>query len=166
MSVSLSLSFSLYNSFVFIWSTFAPYTRSSGVIHLCPSLFVPLSFVVFDSLPLFVSQVLSFSGLLPSDTISSLYLLLNYSKASIPEECFRMLVEENAIKRKKLREWGSDWERRCHLKEKMLMRWLTLYRRTKGGSTDRQVSWRKCTKLLNDTREKKKHKEKKKADDW
>lgn len=132
MSVSLSLS--LYTSFVFIWSTFAPYTRSSGVIHLCLSLFVPLSFVVFDSLPLFVSQALSFSGLLPSDTISSLYLFLNYSKASILEECFRMLVEENSIKRKKLRKWGSDWERRCHLKEKILMRWLMLYRRTKRAS--------------------------------
>lgn len=71
-----------------------------------PSLPVSFSLSLSHSFPPFVSQVLSLSGLLLSDTISSFNLLLNYSKASIPEECFRSLAEENGKTREKLREWG------------------------------------------------------------
>lgn len=46
-----------------------------------------------------MSQELSFSGLPPSDTISSRYLPLNYARASIPEKSFRMFIVENALKK-------------------------------------------------------------------
>lgn len=68
---------------------------------LQPSIFVALCPYLCLSFPsVFVSGELSFSGLLPSDTISSLYLLLNYTKASVPEESFRVFIVENAIKKK------------------------------------------------------------------
>lgn len=69
---------------------------------LQPSILVALCPYLCLSFPsVFVSGELSFSGLLPSDTISSLYLLLNYIKTSVPEESFRVFIVENAIKKRK-----------------------------------------------------------------
>lgn len=123
--------------FVFVWSTFAHHTRSSTAVHLWLSpfpTFVLLSLSLSHSLPLFFSQALSLSQA-SCLQISSINLLLNYSRASVPEECFRLLVEENGLKREKLREWGFRWkEEMSFVTKDVLMRRFMSYRRTKRAS--------------------------------
>lgn len=90
-------------------------TKQRGVQ---PSIFATLGFCfcfclsfLFHPLLLSISKVVSLSDQLP-------YLVLIYSwiKAKLASQRSALRVE-NGIKRQKLREWVTDWGRRCHLQQ-------------------------------------------------
>ena len=104
-----------------------------SVSNFCLALSLSLSLSLSHSLPLFFSRVLSHSQA-SCLQISSVNLLLNYSRTSVPEERFRLLVEENGLKREKVREWGFRWkEEMSFVTKDVLMRWFMSYRGRKKG---------------------------------